>query len=171
MTTDGMPPVPLVAGSAGQAGQVGVLVLSIDAALGAYGDDQVWQTWTYGPQTVAELDYHGEAGAFVMRIALNRTTPQIELIEPISGPSIYHDWVDDHGYGLHHLGYYVDSLPSAIDEMTATGWTVLQRGYGSGADGTGGFAYFDTLAALGFIVEAIERPGARRPPESVWPPS
>jgi methylmalonyl-CoA/ethylmalonyl-CoA epimerase len=169
MTTIGAAPIPLVAWCGGQAGQVGVIVPDIDAALGGFGDEQSWQMWTYGPDTVDELEYRGDPGRFVMRLALNRTSPQIELIEPVAGPSIYHDWVGEHGYGLHHLGYYVDSLERAIKAMTSGGHDLLQWGYGSGADGTGGFAYFDTVASLGFIAEAIERPRARRAPEAVWP--
>jgi hypothetical protein len=40
--------------------------------------------------------------------------------------------------------------------MARAGFACLQHGYGFGADGSGGFAYFDTERELGYLVEALE---------------
>jgi methylmalonyl-CoA/ethylmalonyl-CoA epimerase len=42
-------------------------------------------------------------------------------------------------------------------------------GKGFGAEGDGGFAYYDLLAELGLWVELIEAPAVRHPPERVYP--
>lgn len=100
-----------------------------------------------------------------MRVALRGSGPQVELIEPLSGPTIYDEWITRRGYGLHHLGFWVRQLDDAITQMALAGFPLLQAGWGTGADGTGGFAYFDTEAIYGYILEAIEVPRARRSPE------
>ena len=46
-------------------------------------------------------------------------------------------------------------------------WT--QTGGGYGLDGDGGYAYFDTVASFGVILELIEVPKRRREPDFVWP--
>jgi hypothetical protein len=161
-------PPPLLA-SASKPDQIGILVANLEAALAAFGSNQRWCVWTYGPETLASQHLRGQAGSFRMRVALNATEPQIELIEPIAGPSIYHEWIKQRGYGLHHFGFWVNDGAAAIRDMETAGYEVLQSGAGLGSDGSGVFAYFDTFDLLGFIIEAIERPRRRRQPELLWP--
>jgi hypothetical protein len=78
----------------------------------------------------------------------------------VSGPSIYAEWLATHGFGLHHLAVEVELLSDAIILMAQAGFAVLQSATGYGPGGTGGHAYFDTEPALGYLLEAIEPPGA-----------
>jgi hypothetical protein len=48
--------------------------------------------------------------------------------------------------------------------MDDAGYEPAQLGLGIGADADGGFAYYDTTAALGYVLELIERPATRREP-------
>ena len=153
-------------------GQVGILVPDLEDGLrvfSASGTIESWSIYTYGPRTVPRLTFRGEPGRFSVRIALGGTRPQIELMQSLEGPSVYDEWIQERGYGLHHLGFYVPSLEDAVTAMTASGFAVLQRGSGYGLDGDGGFAYFDTLDVASVILEAIEVPSRRRPPEATWP--
>lgn len=151
--------------------QIGIVVRDRERALrsttGRWGGSR-WVCYTYGPQMLRAQTFRGEASTFRMRLALNDQTPQIELIEPVDGPSLYHEWLEQHGEGIHHLGFFVPSIERTMAEMEALGHPVIQSGVGSGLDGDGGFAYFDLTAELGVIVEAIERPARRRQPEAVW---
>ena len=104
-----------------------------------------------------------------MTIAISPTTPQIELVQPREGPSIYEEWLAQRGEGLHHLGFWVDSLTDAAAEFTASGYEAIQTGAGYGLDGDGGYSYFDTSAELGVILELIEVPKRRREPDFVYP--
>lgn len=167
--SSGIRPVPLVGAAGATPDQVGILVPDLEQALPFYGPAKTWRIWEYGPGVLAEQELHGAPAQFDMRLALSGTVPEVELVEPGQGPSIYHEWVEEHGYGLHHLGFLVDDVRRAIEEMAAAGYPLWQAGLGSGADGSGGFAYFDTTDALGLIVEAIERPRQRREPEATWP--
>jgi methylmalonyl-CoA/ethylmalonyl-CoA epimerase len=152
--------------------QVGIVVRDLDGALARH--DEVigggpWRIWTYGPEIVPRQMLRGAESSFTMRIALSSSVPQIELIEPVSGPSIYEEWLDIHGEGLHHLGMFEPDLDAAIARMAGRGFPVLQSGRGYGLDGDGGFVYFDTVRDLGVILELIQVPRRRRDPEGTWP--
>jgi len=75
-----------------------------------------------------------------------------------------------HGEGLHHLGYFVENIETAITEMQAQGYEVVQAGRGLGVDGDGAYAYFDTVDALGCMLEVIEPPH-RLPDPIRWFPA
>lgn len=153
-------------------GQVGILVKDVEAALDLYAPffgQGSWLGYVYGPENVARLQYRDEPAQFRVKVALSSTTPQIELLQQVSGPSIYEEWAAAHGLGLHHLGFIVDSVEAAIAAMERAGYRLLQAGIGTGVHGDGGFAYFDTEPALGVILEAIEIPAVRRPPDFTYP--
>jgi methylmalonyl-CoA/ethylmalonyl-CoA epimerase len=151
--------------------QVGVVVADLDEAVQSNlalwrGND--WGVWEYGPGTVRQVTYRGSVVDASWRAALTTGTPQLELIQSITGPNIYTEWIETHGYGLHHVGVVVESLDEAISQMTAAGFEPIQWGIGFGLDGDGGYAYFDTSAQLGFMVEAIVRPERRREPLATY---
>ncbi|ADB50696.1 conserved hypothetical protein [Conexibacter woesei DSM 14684] len=155
-----------------RADQIGIVVHDLDRALARYEralGGGPWRIWTYGPRNVPRLTYRGADAAFEMRVALSSSVPQIELIEAISGPSIYTEWLDRHGEGLHHLGMFEEDVDGGIARMAAQGFDLMQSGRGYGRDGDGGFLYFDTAAELGVILELIEVPARRRTPEAIWP--
>jgi methylmalonyl-CoA/ethylmalonyl-CoA epimerase len=151
--------------------QIGILVHDITAAVPLYSaifGVREWRLWTYGPDVLASLTYRGQPGEFAMRLALSDSTPQLELIEPIRGPSIYEEWLAKNEPGLHHIGTFVPSLDDAAGAMREAGYELIQGGRGYGASGDGGFAYFDTAGELGIITEVVEIPDTRRPPEAIW---
>jgi catechol 2,3-dioxygenase-like lactoylglutathione lyase family enzyme len=152
--------------------QVGILVDDLDRALERYATRfgvGPWRIYTYGPSTLTSMSYRGEPGTFSMLLALAGQSPQLELIQPLEGPSVYHEWLERHGPGLHHVAVEVDSLTQTIATMELAGYPLLQLGRGFGPDGDGGFAYFDTQDDLGVIVEAIEEAKRIAEPERVYP--
>ncbi len=154
--------------------QVGVVVPDIDRAVeqywGAFGIGP-WHIYTYGRPLLRWMTYHGQPAEYRMRVALSYFGPmRIELIEPLEGPTVYADFVREHGYGMHHLGLLVEDLPRALAEAEAAGLAVIQAGGGHGLDGDGAFAYLDTEARYGITFELIERPRRRAAPEKIYPP-
>jgi methylmalonyl-CoA/ethylmalonyl-CoA epimerase len=151
-------------------GQIGIVVEDLDEAIAraskTFGAGP-WRVFTYGPETLTERIFRGAPGTFSVRIALNPQNPMIEYLQPLEGPSVYHEWLEAHGPGLHHLALWVDSLDAAIEEMRGAGFELLQSGRGFGAEGDGGFAYFDTEPELGVVYEAVEPPSVRREPERI----
>lgn len=150
--------------------QIGVLVPNLREALVQYslllGRDD-WSVFTYGPDNVEGLTYKGEPSSYRMRLAFVGDGPQIELIESLDGPNTYTEWIARHGYGVHHFGFYVDSIAEATAAMQAEGFEPVQTGRATGLDGDGGFAYFDTEGLLGVISELIEVPLRRRASEEI----
>jgi len=147
--------------------QYGFLVPDLVAATRAWSalvGDGDWSVYTYGPECMPRMTFRGQPGGFRIRIALSSTRPEIELIELLDGPSIYHEWVAEHGYGLHHVGYFVQSIAEVTAAPEFADLEMIQSGYGFGADGDGGFAYFDTTDQLGVAFELIELP-VREPAE------
>jgi len=153
--------------------QVGIVVRDLNRAMELYSSlfrtVGRWQGWTYGPKLMTSSTFRGQPGVFSMRLALAGSSPQIELIEPLAGPSIYHEWLRERGEGLHHLGCRVRSLEDGVANLKAAGYEMLQSGVGYGRDGDGGFAYFDTVVDFGVLLEVIEVPKRRLEPEFAWP--
>ncbi len=157
-----------------QINQIALVVRDLDAAMRQYWEllrVGPWRVYTYGPPLVREMTYRGKAQEYRMRLALAQVGALVvELIQPLSDNNIYVEHLDRKGEGLHHVGVFVPSLDRAVAEAQQRGFSVLQSGRGYGRLGDGGFAYLDTEATLGVILELIEVPRERVPPELEFPP-
>jgi len=152
--------------------QVGIVVSNLDQALDAYTHGlgiEPWVGWMYDQHLLARRSLRGEEGRYTMRLAVHGANPQLELLEPIDGPSIFHEFLDTRGPGLHHVAYFVPSFSAAEARLSKLGFPLVQSGGGHGLGGDGAFGYFDASAALGIYIECIEPPKARRPPHFVYP--
>jgi methylmalonyl-CoA/ethylmalonyl-CoA epimerase len=160
---------PMTPPLSGHPFQVGILVADVDASLPRYRAlfaQEEWLIVENGPSNLHGLHVRGQPAEFSMRLALLGSKPQIELLQPLEGRDVLREWLVRRGEGLHHLGYEVASLDATIEQMGEAGYECVQHGYGFGADGSGGFAYFDTEAELGYLVEAIE-PATQVPPKGL----
>jgi hypothetical protein len=63
----------------------------------------------------------------------------------------------------------VDDMKEAIALAESRGISVVMEGVGYGLDGDGHFAYLDTEKLIGVMVELIERPKRKHPPEKIYP--
>lgn len=149
--------------------QVGVVVADLDRALAAHTGLGPWSVWTYDRGAVPDLACGDEPADFAFRLALTPNDPQLELIQPLDERGPYARWLAEAGPGVHHLGFVVPDVADVTRRMRRAGFEVLLSGSGYGADGGGAFAYFDTVEAVGYVTEAIERPARRREPEAVHP--
>lgn len=130
-----------------------------------------WRILPFGPNTVRELNYRGKPAQYRVLAAFAQLGGlQYELIQPLQGPSIYHEFLDHHGgEGLHHFGVRVPNLNEALTEAWSAGFEEIQGGRGIGIDGDGGFAYLDTEDPLGITYELIEVPRRMRASSEVDP--
>lgn len=151
--------------------QVAVVVRDLDASMERYSKQLgigPWDVYTYGPHRMHTMTLRGENRPYVMKLALGFVgSTMYELIESVEGPNIYEEFLAEHGEGLHHLGYYVADIDAEIARMAELGYPLLQSGRGFGVDGDGAYAYFDTVADLGCIIEAILLPREMPPAERV----
>lgn len=154
--------------------QVAILVENLDRTVEAYWKQfgiGPWHFYTYEKPLLKKMSYMGEEVEYSMRIALSYIGHlRIELIEPGDGPTIYRDFVEEHGYGVHHFGLLVDDMEAALQIARAQNYRMTQDGSGFGLDGDGRYAYLDTEEELGVTLELIERPKGRVKPEKIYPP-
>ncbi|MEZ0396927.1 MAG: VOC family protein [Anaerolineales bacterium] len=76
---------------------------------------------------------------------------QMELIEPVGGPSTWEEFLRAKGEGIHHIAFKVNEMGEALAFLQGRGLEVVQAG---GWDG-GQYAYLDASAQLGTILELL----------------
>lgn len=162
------PPLPV-----GQIAQVALVVKDLDQAVRNWFHVLgvgPWQFYTYGKPLVKRMTRHSVPAEYRMRLALANVGPlRIELIEALEGDTVYQEFVDRHGYGVHHLGILVENMASALQRAREAGFEMTQDGAGFGPDDDGHYAYLDTESRLGTTLEFIQRPKRRNPPEKTYP--
>ncbi len=130
-----------------------------------------WHFYTYGKPLVPRMTRNGKPAEYKMRVALSYFGPmRIELIEQLEGDTVYREFIQEHGYGIHHLGVLVDNMEAALKEAESRGLRMTMDGAGFGPDDDGHYAYLDTESAIGTTIELIQRPKGRRAPEKIYPP-
>ncbi|MFO8058522.1 MAG: VOC family protein [bacterium] len=142
----------------GKAGQLGIVVKDVERAV-----DFLYRQFGIGPFGVVPLDnvnavYKGKEITYRIKAGVCKHEDMMyELIEVVEGECILTDpqYLPPSGQGLHHVGFFVDDLDKAIEEWTADGGEVLQRGSFLPGAGT---AYLDTPAGCGMLVELIKMP-------------
>ncbi|MCU0518868.1 MAG: VOC family protein [Oscillatoria sp. Prado101] len=79
---------------------------------------------------------------------------QIELTQHLSGESIFKEFLERKGEGMHHLGFIVDDYEKAVGDLAKNGYPIIQSGRAGNNPGVR-FAFFDTEAAIGATVEIL----------------
>jgi catechol 2,3-dioxygenase-like lactoylglutathione lyase family enzyme len=99
--------------------------------------------------------YRGKPAPITMKTALAQAgSMQIELIQPTGdGPSAYRDTVPMGRPGLHHIALWSNDLNADIALYVKKGFEVAARG---GTSGIAEFAYIDTSAVFGHMIELVE---------------
>ena len=75
---------------------------------------------------------------------------QIQLCQPSMRKNPKRTFLDEHGEGVFHLGFVVDSCDEGEAAGKKAGLAVLERGR---RDDRSGFTYFDTTAQAGVTLE------------------
>lgn len=79
----------------------------------------------FGPDTCT---YRGRPADFVAHISFSYAgDTQLELIAPVSGESVYSEFLDRAGPGLHHICVEVDDVEEAVGAASGNA-EVVQRG-------------------------------------------
>ena len=78
----------------------------------------------------------------------------LELIQPNGVASVWQDFLDENGEGLHHIAFVVKGMDDAIEKCEKFGMTLVQKGnYG---DGNGCYSYLQGGNGMPFLVELLE---------------
>ena len=76
-------------------------------------------------------------------------------IQPLVGPSVYHETVKKHGEGFHHLAFSVKDMDEAVKQLEAKGAPTSQSGGWDTPTSKGRFSYQDTEPHGGVTIELL----------------
>jgi methylmalonyl-CoA/ethylmalonyl-CoA epimerase len=135
--------------------QEAFVVADLDAAMRAFTDTIGCPKWTTFPAIGAPYRYRGRDIESSVALAFGRSgRVQIELIQPIEGEGITHEFLTEHGPGAHHLAYLVDRVDEEVATAMADGIECVMSGH----IGTLYYVYLDTFETLGLYTELVEDP-------------
>lgn len=151
-TADVMPDFGL-----GPVEQISFAVRDLDTALGRY--EAIFER-PFRTVDVPVLDVMigGKARSVSLRLAFAMTgLLEIELVQVVDGPWPALRWLEEHGEGLHHLGFHVPNVAISSARLEAAGCVRSMVA----ADGHS-FAYLETPMLNGMTIELLQRPALTR---------
>jgi methylmalonyl-CoA/ethylmalonyl-CoA epimerase len=153
--------------------QIAVVVRDIEAALKTYTQTLGWGPWSvfdYKPPLLHDTRVKGEPVEFRM-IGAEASVDGLgfELIQPVSGPSIYQEFLDQHGEGVQHIACMKHSVEDSSlmrEHWRANGAGELMSGrIGESIE----FYYLDTAPMLKFVLESGSGHAIDLEPSYIYP--
>lgn len=142
--------------------QNGYVVRDVRAAMDHWIEVIGVGPWFYFDRVKIDWFRHrGEASDVELSIALaNSGDLQIELIQQRNeAPSMYKEFLDSGREGLQHVAYWTRDYQALYDRALALGYRVGHEGQIGGEQGR--FAYFDTEAHPGTVIELSDISGPK----------
>jgi catechol 2,3-dioxygenase-like lactoylglutathione lyase family enzyme len=154
--------------------QIAFVVRDIDQALEDFNRTLGWGPWSiyeHKPPALHDTYLRGELTHYTMIGAEAHVGPvDVELIQPVEGPSIYKEWLDEHGEGVHHIAVMRPTLEDAAETeeyFEKLGAPVIMEGrIGESIR----FFYVDTQPMLKVIMESGSGHAVEMTPVRVYPP-
>jgi hypothetical protein len=153
--------------------QIAVVVRDMEQALRDYTENLGWGPWSvfdYKPPLLHHTEVRGEPVEFRMIGAETHLDGiDFELIQPVSGPSIYQEHLDTYGEGVQHIAFMEHSFEDSAavkKRWAARGARVLMGGrIGDSIE----FYYLDTAPMLKFVLESGSGHAIDLKPTYVYP--
>jgi hypothetical protein len=130
-----------------------------------------WAVFEFGSLRIPDLKYYGKPAWGRYTGAVTQVGPiELELFETIEGDSVYKDWIDEFGEGLHHMKFLVEDLniDRVTRELERLGFPPIMNGH-FGPELKNQFAYFDMRKPLKAIWETSNRTGGKPPGATMFP--
>ena len=103
-----------------------------------------------------ERVYHGAPADFTARLAFANLGPvELELIQPLDGQSVWRDFLEEHGEGIHHIRFNVADIEETTEYLAGQGIPATQ--WGSALRPGTIFRYFGTEDKVGFVIEVLNK--------------
>ena len=153
--------------------QIAVVVRDMEQALKTYTETLGWGPWSvfdYKPPLLHHTQVRGEPVEFRMIGAETHLDGlDFELIQPVSGPSIYQEHLDTYGEGVQHIAFMQHSYQDSSlmrEHWRANGAEELMSGrIGDSIE----FYYLDTAPMLKFVFESGSGHAIDLKPTYVYP--
>ncbi|MFC2063379.1 VOC family protein [Chloroflexota bacterium] len=125
--------------------QIAIAVKDIEKTVAAYWNILgigPWEIRTWESPVVYDRKYRGKEITSVEKLAHAQVgSVELELCQPVKGDSIYQDFINEHGEGLHHLKFIVDDVDGAAAILAEEGFPSLQSGHFGPPEERGGYSY------------------------------
>jgi methylmalonyl-CoA/ethylmalonyl-CoA epimerase len=133
--------------------QIGIVVKDLQKAVDNYSEKYgigPWITLRLEPPLLRDLTLRGKPVEASMIAAIAQSGDiQLELIQPLQGPSIWKEFLEERGGGIHHIRSLDQDPKALLTAFKEMGVDVLM----SGRIGDNTFYYMDTEPLLGTIYE------------------
>jgi methylmalonyl-CoA/ethylmalonyl-CoA epimerase len=137
--------------------QIGIVVKDLRKAVDNYWEQLgigPWMTMRIEPPLLRDVTLRGKPVQASMMAAIAQSgSIQLELIQPLEGPSIWKEFLEERGGGVHHVQSLDQDPKAVLAAFKEMGVDVLM----SGRIGDNIFYYMDTEPLLGTIYELIGR--------------
>ncbi len=137
--------------------QIGFIVKDINITKKKFaeflGVDEPEAFWTDGIEQ-SKSEYHGKPCPARARLAFFKVGENldIELIEPDQEPSVWRDFLNEKGEGIHHIAFVIKGMKEKIAVLEASGMRLAQTGEYTG----GRYAYVEAYDDLKCLIELLE---------------
>ncbi len=148
--------------------QVAHVVRDLGRALRYYWDTLgigPWDLYTLAPPALQDSMVRGRPSSHTYKVAVCWLgAVQMELMQPLTGRSIYDECLETKGEALHHMKLYYPDCAAVLASYRKRGIEVIQ----SGRIDEDLFYYLDTEKSLGYVLE-VGNNGKVREPEGRFP--
>ena len=131
-----------------------------------------WRVYTFTSENVIEQTYGGRPAEFSLKVCFAEGKNVIwELMQPLGGPNIVEDFLEEHGEGIHHFAFDCENVPLGrrITEYAERGFPLTQSGKWMDQNA---FAFFGTEGATSAVFETYVFPeGFEYPEPEEWFPA
>lgn len=145
--------------------QIGIIVKDLEQTLKNF--DQIlgiknFRIASFPPEGYEDItrEYHGKQGDFQGKFCFyNWGNIELEIIQPISGNSVWFDYLDKtpNGLGIHHIKFMTDHQEPVKEYFDSLGVELVTKGEGVGPNAGRIWAFYDTFEKLGFDVEILNQ--------------
>jgi methylmalonyl-CoA/ethylmalonyl-CoA epimerase len=152
--------------------QVAVVVKDLRKTMEAYHKVLGWEPWSvyeHRPPMLHHTEVRGKPVDYTMIGAEVHCNPiDFEILQPVEGPSIYKEFLEQHGEGLHHVAVVnsEENVDRALDDFKKNGVDVIMSGrLGEGIR----FYYLGTEPVLKMVAETVSGHAISMKPAYTYP--
>jgi methylmalonyl-CoA/ethylmalonyl-CoA epimerase len=137
--------------------QVAVVVRDLRKTMESYHSVMGWGPWSvyeHKPPVLHHTEVRGKPVRYTMLGAEVHCDPiDFEILQPLEGPSIYKEFLEEKGEGLHHVSVVnpAEDVARALSDFRKDGIEVLMSGRLDEIE----FYYMDTEPVLKMVAETV----------------
>jgi methylmalonyl-CoA/ethylmalonyl-CoA epimerase len=141
--------------------QIGLIVDDLDNVLAV-----LEETFGIGPFRIVDfppegnedvvMKYKGEDAGFTAKFCFfDLGNIEFEVIQPLTGDTIWRDFLDTHGPGIHHIKFSVPEHGPSRAYLESKGFEIEQMGSSVGKNAGKEWVFYNTSDAIGFSIETM----------------